>query len=316
MPDTEEIQRKPKYRYLVLDGFWLKVIALLTMTFDHVGVAIDMAAEAMEMTTVSWLSTLVLVFRIIGRFSFPIFLFLLAEGMRHTHSRGAYILRLTLAWAVVFIFEVIFQYGLDFGNMIGQAFNDLLPLALFVYLIEHKRKALRPLALLPLAYMALSYVIIYMGNSVDVAYASYAFLMAPYNIYGLALFLLFYYGPKIVDALIKRNWNLDDPSLFEAYKETKDYRFLLNMFAAGSLVVVDVLFWAIFSLGSGEFLSTGPYDIWSMGLQSYSILAAVLLACYSGARGYNAKWFRYGSYAYYPLHIAVIFGIAAIVVAL
>ena len=47
----------------------LKLIALVTMTLDHIGVVLFPQAQ--------WL-------RIVGRLAFPIFAYMIAEGCRHT----------------------------------------------------------------------------------------------------------------------------------------------------------------------------------------------------------------------------------------
>ena len=59
----------------------LKLIACVTMLIDHIG--------ALFFPYALWL-------RIIGRISFPIYCFLLAEGVHHTHSPLTYGLRLLL----------------------------------------------------------------------------------------------------------------------------------------------------------------------------------------------------------------------------
>ena len=41
-------------------------------------------------------------------------------------------------------------------------------------------------------------------------------------------------------------------------------------------------------------------------LQLFAILAGVFILLYSGLRGYNKKWFQYGSYIYYLLHMLII----------
>ena len=63
----------PKYK--VLDGFTLKMIAIITMLIDHVGHVIFPE---------------IAILRIIGRFSFPIFCFLLVEGFFHTSNVKKY----------------------------------------------------------------------------------------------------------------------------------------------------------------------------------------------------------------------------------
>lgn len=59
----------------------LKWIALFTMIIDHIGLLFFPGYT---------------ILRIIGRLSFPIFAFLLAQGYSHTHSKFQYILRLGL----------------------------------------------------------------------------------------------------------------------------------------------------------------------------------------------------------------------------
>ena len=43
-----------------------------------------------------------------------------------------------------------------------------------------------------------------------------------------------------------------------------------------------------------------------MDVQIYALFAGAFILLYNGKRGYNSKWFEYGGYAYYPLHILII----------
>ena len=62
-----------------LSGNQLKILAMLTMTADHVGLLL--------FPYVMWL-------RMVGRLAFPIYAFFIAEGCRHTRSKGKYLLSL------------------------------------------------------------------------------------------------------------------------------------------------------------------------------------------------------------------------------
>ena len=81
-----------------MTAFTLKIIALASMLIDHVGVfgGPDF-------------------FRLIGRLAFPIFVYLLAEGFRHTKSPEQFLARL-LAFAVIseIPFDIAFNERIDF----------------------------------------------------------------------------------------------------------------------------------------------------------------------------------------------------------
>lgn len=64
-----------------LDGTVLKVIAMVSMVFDHVGDNF--------FPDFIWM-------RVIGRIALPIFAFCVAEGFIHTHDRGGYLRRMAI----------------------------------------------------------------------------------------------------------------------------------------------------------------------------------------------------------------------------
>lgn len=68
--------------------FWLKGIALVAMTIDHVGVVFGNGGW-------NWLPFHSSYLRTIGRISFPLFAFCLAQGWHRTHDRKKYFLHLT-----------------------------------------------------------------------------------------------------------------------------------------------------------------------------------------------------------------------------
>ncbi len=60
-------------------GNQLKILAMIAMTCDHVGVMLLPKADILH---------------IIGRLALPIYAYMIAEGCRHTRSRGRYLFRL------------------------------------------------------------------------------------------------------------------------------------------------------------------------------------------------------------------------------
>ncbi len=89
-----EVNHSTALRPALFNGLTLKIIAALSMIIDHIGAA---------------LFSRMMVLRYIGRMAFPIYCFLLVEGLIHSKNRRAYLLRL-LVFAV--ISEVPFDLGL------------------------------------------------------------------------------------------------------------------------------------------------------------------------------------------------------------
>lgn len=92
-------------RRAIFDGFTLKMIAIVTMLIDHcAAVFLDKAWKEESFGDPVWV--IYNAMRLIGRFAFPIFCFLLVEGFFHTRSRMKYALRLA-------IFAVISEIPFD-----------------------------------------------------------------------------------------------------------------------------------------------------------------------------------------------------------
>lgn len=100
----------------------LKWIAIVTMLLDHIGAAVldGLFMESRELSS-AVLLILYYALRVIGRLAFPIFCFLLIEGLIHTRSRWRYFLRLALFAVLSEIpFDLAFQrtwWSLGYQNV-------------------------------------------------------------------------------------------------------------------------------------------------------------------------------------------------------
>ena len=94
-----EIRTRQPKAFQILDGTMLKVLAMISMVFDHVG---DMFFPG-----VAWL-------RMVGRLAMPIFAFFIAEGYSHTHDKKKYLKRMGIFALISEIpFDLAFHGGID-----------------------------------------------------------------------------------------------------------------------------------------------------------------------------------------------------------
>lgn len=96
---TDSVKTRETIRQAGISQEALKLIACVTMLIDHIGAALVVPTEAIYYadvelyTTMAWIN---LVMRCIGRISFPIFCFLLVEGVFYTGNPKKYVQRLAV----------------------------------------------------------------------------------------------------------------------------------------------------------------------------------------------------------------------------
>ncbi len=98
-----------KEKRIGLNGAELKWIAIILMAADHIAVALI----APKIVSTGALYTCYTILRYLGRFSFPMFCFLMIEGFVHTRSRKKYLRNLIL---FALISEIPFDLAL-FGSV-------------------------------------------------------------------------------------------------------------------------------------------------------------------------------------------------------
>lgn len=126
----------------------LKIIACVTMFIDHFGHAIVPCLPIPNMETVYYIC------RCIGRIAFPIYCFLLCEGMAKTRDPGKYILRLGIGMLLSELpFDILFKGGFSWES---QSVMVTLTLGAVMLLCMQKteKKGLKLLLVLPFALLA------------------------------------------------------------------------------------------------------------------------------------------------------------------
>ncbi|MBO4458479.1 MAG: conjugal transfer protein TraX [Butyrivibrio sp.] len=177
-------------RFRKLDGNTLKIIACVTMLIDHIGAAIllpltkeGIIPTKMPFETFNFIYDAI---RAIGRTSFPIFVFLIAEGFRHTSSRLRYALSLLV---FAFISELPFDYAFygeiryDRNNAIITLFLALITLWGSDTITKYGRK------LKVSQYASLAAIMLLTFTTSCIA----SLLHCDYKYYGILLAMIFYF---------------------------------------------------------------------------------------------------------------------------
>lgn len=282
-----------------LNSFYLKILALVFMTLDHLGIFF-----AMQYSSSQAMIDLSNIFRIFGRLALPIFIFLIAEGVRNTKSIRKYLLRLGIVASIISVPFIIFTFSNVFSNFVfiyrhGNIFIDLLLTAIAIYCIKHPNIKIKLITLLPIAYSILSFVVkgIETSNTIEIHWFPY-FISMQYDWVSVILGLGFYFCYKFGDYFLDY---LQDKSGIEKsiWVDNGSYRVIVNLF---SLLVCSAVI--VFQFAFVYIWPTGVF--WDASIQLYALLSGALVLFYNGKRGYNAKWFRYVTYIYYPLHLLLI----------
>jgi len=231
----------------------LKIIACVLMLIDHMGAA---------------LFPKVIILRMIGRLSFPIFAYLIAIGYSKTNSFSKYLYRMVIFAAVSQI-----PFSLAFSEEISvHSFSDFL--RFFLVTPYPHLNIFFTLAVGLIAIRAWDKGESRFGKTIAVVGLGVAAqtFSTDYGIYGVAMILAFY-----------------------VFRDTK-------IKIVVSQTIVFVLFYA-----SQILLVALTYPGVSIKLvwfnQALSLLALVFIFSYNGERG---KDFKYLFYAFYPVHLLVI----------
>ena len=265
----------------ILSAFWLKIIAMVTMIFDHIGAIILFHYSINEPS--SFLASLYEPFRIIGRFSFIILAFLVVDGVIHTSNKIKYLSRLLILSLVMTLGELCFTHTYS-GNPITTLFLGALTIVLL-----NLPKFYKLTACIPCIYVILSDLdIIPFKNE--------------YGIYGFFLIIGFYLSLIVSKFLLEYYSSVNnlDIEIFANEQMIHKYR-----------LIISCIF--IFSYNLAWYLiypSWNNIPLIDMSLQIYSTFAIFPLFIYSGKRGYNSKWFQYGCYIFFPAHILIIYFIS------
>lgn len=122
-----------------LSGSALKLIAVVSMLIDHSALLLGAELPLLTVPLLGDKITLCYVMRKIGRLAFPIFCFLISEGLVHTRDRTRYLLRLLCFAAISELpFNILVSGNLFYAGKQNVFFTLLLG-ALLICISERKQ---------------------------------------------------------------------------------------------------------------------------------------------------------------------------------
>ncbi len=261
-----------------INRFTLKLIAMITMLIDHIGVIFLKNGDS-----------LYVIFRTIGRISFPLFAFFIVEGMVHTRNQKRYLLQLFICAFTIDI--VTFMFGF-YNNLGGNSVTTLAFSALTIYFLQ-KKCWYKLLAIIPSSILFL------------IAFKIIPFY-ADYNIYGLFIIVGFYCCyllSKLVVKITAINQELDEDSLLNSTY----FRNLKNVSCVIYFITLTLVLYFI------PLFAINNELIINMDFQAFAILAMPFILLYNGKKGYDSKYFKWGSYVFYPLHLLILYSISLLI---
>ena len=271
-----------------MTAFMLKTIACVGMLLDHIYAAFPYSTPRLLNS--------------IGRFVFPVYAYMIAQGCKHTKSINKYLIRLGIFALISEIpFDIAFMSGgaaniaswnINFLNQTNVFYTLLLGVAciavyektkkkLSVLEVNNTKKSKLFRSILPILPMI---PLVILGS----------ILNTDYGMLGIIFIVVFYFAKpenkmtRTVAAAIIVFYEYGYPYIFVLFHErdiSLPYLGQMIIFNAQSVMLNNFMF---------------------------ALIAVLLIFLYNGKQGANSKW---AFYAYYPLHIAALVAVRLILAA-
>lgn len=242
----------------------LKVIATMLMVIDHIGSYFEEIPFAFAL-------------RIVGRSSYPLFLFCMVWGYHYTKSRKLFLLRLYLMSLLMGLMMYLIEYHFFPDAVIGYGYHNIFQSMLLVGVL-------------------ISIIETYLQDKKKASWMLIGFLVSQ---------LSFYILPKYIPILR----HLSGDHLSAVFPSLRINEYGIEFVALGVLMYFLKEKKDLFSVMYLLFCIAQFTDDMDHGIpmQSYMVFALPLMLRYNKEKGHGAKYFFY---LFYPAHTFILFYLA------
>lgn len=145
-----------------MTGFIIKILAVVTMVLDHIKYAVP--------------ATNCFLTQYFGRISFPLFAFLITEGMAHTQNRKKYVIRMLIFAAISQIPFMLFRSLVADYFMLNIMFTFLFAMVGIFAIEFFKEQKEMPAVLKYIIIVSILFTILLAGNFIPVDYRWFGIL--------------------------------------------------------------------------------------------------------------------------------------------
>ena len=252
----------------------LHILAMIFMLLDHMWATV---------LSYNWMTC-------VGRIAFPIFAFMIVEGLYHTKNLKKYVLRL-LAFALISEIPFNLMYGQQLFYPMHQNVLWTFLLALGGMWLMEKAKTKGKPWLTVLSSFAICVLGLLLGYILFVDY---------YGCGILTVFVFYFFNRNQDDNFITHFLEKIGLARKDGSKRLLwTWICLLGQFLCLYYINVEIL---------GGFY----YNVEIFGLkfelvqQCLALIALIPIWLYRGKQGYHAKWFQYFNYGFYPAHCLIL----------
>lgn len=285
-------QRSP----LIFNRFFLKVLGLTLMTLDHISYLLVAFSVFVKD------DPFILITRGLGRMALPLFALLIVEGVTHTKSFGKYALRLGIGASIVSLAMIFIEYVPIFGALTirseGIIFLDLLLGALAVFCLKDKRILVKAISVAIIGYSIAStwaHGLECVACSTEIWFVPF-FMRTQYDFTGVLLIIFIYLGKELAKYILSK--------FNGAYDNTPTEQLMYNVGMLFGIAFITIISYIFIKYSYQWFNLVNDQN---PSIQGLSIFSCIFVLFYNGRRGYESKWFKYGCYLYYPVHVIILY---------